>query len=358
MSSGSGGASVCPGFVPHFAKATRCKRCFRDVGEHAKEPPHSTPSKTNAADKQATAAAAAAAAATAIKKNTDSSTPAASSRNTQAEVKIRRRRTVEDTTSLEEDDSSSARPRRRRPLSAGNGEDNVGASSNLTVLAPALRKSDSDGLSGSESEQCSAGDAKERRRSQRIKILETQEVEKNHPVLPTSTAALTSPSADVEFILKVKTSSNQQKEERDEDDESVAQTETTETTDTTLGYYDSYEDLENTMAKLKSQLEVAEQKIARLEKEKLEHQKRRSEVSDSDKKALEKTASEILKLRSKMHELETINEELKDDNKCLKLEVDELQQELEKRESEEQLKKDSEDLRVKLQQAENLCEEL
>lgn len=389
MSSGSGGASVCPGFVPHFAKATRCKRCFRDVGEHAKEPPHSTPSKTNAADKQATAAAAAAAAATAIKKHTDSSSPAASSRNTradaasatagsasaaqtksqlkvdeerktaeEAEVKIRRRRTVEDTTSLEEDDSSSARPRRRRPLSAGNGEDNVGASSNLTVLAPALRKSDSDGLSGSESEQCSAGDAKERRRSQRIKILETQEVEKNHPVLPTSTAALTSPSADVEFILKVKTSSNQQKEERDEDDESVAQTETTETTDTTLGYYDSYEDLENTMAKLKSQLEVAEQKIARLEKEKLEHQKRRSEVSDSDKKALEKTASEILKLRSKMHELETINEELKDDNKCLKLEVDELQQELEKRESEEQLKKDSEDLRVKLQQAENLCEEL
>ncbi|CAN7998725.1 unnamed protein product [Ixodes hexagonus] len=376
MSSGSGG-SVCPGFVPHFAKATRCKRCFRDVTEHAKEPLPSTPSKTNTAEKQTTAAAAAVATA---KKGTDSGTPA-TSRNTraasttagstpaaqtkaqlkvdeerrsseEAQVKIRRRRTVEDTTSLEEEDPSSMRLRRRRPLSAGNGEVDVeSASSNLTGLAPPESKSDSE-------EQRSAGDVKERRRSQRIKILETQEVEKNHPELPTSTADVTSPSADVEFILKVKTSSNQQKEERDEDDESVAQTETTETTDTTLGYYDSYEVLESSMTKLKSQLEVAEQKIERLEKEKLEYQKRRSEVSDSDKRALEKTASEILKLRSKMHELETINEELKDDNKCLKLEVDELQQELEKRESEEQLKKDSEALRAKLQQAENLCEEL
>lgn len=378
MSSGSG---VCPGFVPHFAKATRCKRCFRDVAEH-KEPSTIAP-KTNAEKQQQPPASSA----SPVKKNKDSApgsqnTHAASTASTgevgskrqqqqtpkaeqaanateeETEVKIRRRRTVDDTFTPEDSDATSVRIRRRRPLSAGSSEDVVSAgvhpSTNLTT---ALNKSDSEGLS-SDSDQRASGDVREKRRSQRIKILDAQEVERSHPVLPTSTSAVASPSADVEFILKVKTSASQQREERDADDESVAMTETTETTDTTLGYYDSYEDLESSVTKLKSQLEVAEAKIQRLEKEKIDLQKKRSEVTDSDKKSLEKTASEILRLRSKMNELVTFNEELKDDNKCLKLEVEELQQELEKRDPEDKLKKEAEALRVKLQQAENLCEEL
>lgn len=270
-----------------------------------------------------------------------------------------------DENATEEGETTSVKLRRRRPLSSGSSEDVENGSSKRNSIGSSY-KSDSESLSSDSDQRPTAAKDKERRRSsQRIKIVEAQEVEKSQsPALPTDTATVASPSADVEFILKVKTTASQQKEDRydddddDDDDGSVALTETTETTDTTLAYYDSYEDMENSVAKLKSQLAAAEDKIQRLEKEKVEQQKRRSELTESDKKTLEKTASEILKLRSKNNELEAINEELRDDNKCLKLEVKELQEEVDKRNADEDAKKEADTLRVKLQQAESLCEEL
>lgn len=386
-------AGECPGFVPHFAKASRCKRCFRDVSEHGKAPAASTappgpagkaasqagrqpvqsgkdsgskPQNAPAAastTKPSPSGAAAAAGETKAAKATAAPTTGNSPQD-DAKTAVRRRRTV-DENATEEGETTSVKLRRRRPLSAGSSEDVENGSSkrNSTGLS---YKSDSESLSSDSDQRSTAAKDKERRRSsQRIKIVEAQEVEKSSsPALPTDTATVASPSADVEFILKVKTTASQQKEDRcdddddDDDDGSVALTETTETTDTTLAYYDSYEDMENSVAKLKSQLAAAEDKIQRLEKEKVEQQKRRSELTESDKKTLEKTASEILKLRSKNNELEAINEELRDDNKCLKLEVKELQEEVDKKNADEDAKKEAETLRVKLQQAESLCEEL
>lgn len=392
-------AGECPGFVPHFAKASRCKRCFRDVSEHGKPTAAApaTAAKTTANERQTdkqpgqnrrdscpnpqnTRVAAGSSpslpspAPTAGQPKATKPPAAAAATNAvqeeEAKAVVRRRRTVGDIDEAQEE-VTSVKLRRRRPLSSEIGEETAtnGSSRNSADSSRLqVNKSDSESQSSdTETQQqqkrrLSAYGAKERRRSQRIKIVEAQEVEKGpSPSLPTDSATVASPSADVEFILKVKTTASQQKEERDGDDDddgSVALTETTETTDTTLAYYDSYEDMENTVAKLKSQLAAAEDKVQRLEKEKLEMQKRRSEVTEADKKALDKTASEILKLRSKINELETANEELKDDNKCLKLEVKELQQEVDKRDLEENAKKEAETLKVKLQQAETLCEEL
>lgn len=392
-------AGECPGFVPHFAKASRCKRCFRDVSEHGKPTAAApaTAAKTTANERQTdkqpgqnrrdscpnpqntrvaagSSPSSSSPAPTAGQPKATKPPAAAAATNSvqeeEAKAVVRRRRTVGDIDEAQEE-VTSVKLRRRRPLSSEISEETAtnGSSRNSADSSRLqVNKSDSESQSSdTETQQqqkrrLSAYGAKERRRSQRIKIVEAQEVEKGpSPSLPTDSATVASPSADVEFILKVKTTASQQKEERDGDDDddgSVALTETTETTDTTLAYYDSYEDMENTVAKLKSQLAAAEDKVQRLEKEKLEMQKRRSEVTDADKKALDKTASEILKLRSKINELETLNEELKDDNKCLKLEVKELQQEVDKRDLEENAKKEAEALKVKLQQAETLCEEL
>ncbi|XP_037569474.1 LOW QUALITY PROTEIN: trichohyalin-like [Dermacentor silvarum] len=397
-------AGECPGFVPHFAKASRCKRCFRDVSEHGKPTAAApaTAAKTTTNERQpgklpgqnrrdscpspqntrvaagsspSPASPAPAAGQPKAAKSPTAATAANATQEEEAKAVVRRRRTAEDSEDAEEE-VTSVKLRRRRPHSAEIGDEtatNGRSRSSADSSRLQVSKSDSESQSSdTETQQQqqqqqpqkrrpSSYGAKERRRSQRIKIVEAQEVEKGpSPSLPSDSATVASPSADVEFILKVKTTASQQKEERDDDDDdgSLALTETTETTDTTLAYYDSYEDMENTVAKLKSQLAAAEDKVQRLEKEKLEMQKRRSEVTDTDKKTLEKTASEILKLRSKINELETINEELKDDNKCLKLEVKELQQEVDKRDLEEDVKKEAEALKVKLQQAETLCEEL
>ncbi|KAL3200627.1 hypothetical protein MRX96_012909 [Rhipicephalus microplus] len=370
-------AGECPGFVPHFAKASRCKRCFRDVSEHGKPTAAApaTAAKTTANERSSPSPTSRAPAAGQPKaaKPTTAAVVANATQEEEAKAVVRRRRTVDESENAQEE-ATSVKLRRRRPLSAEIGEEtatNGSARDSSDSSRLQVNKSDSESQSSdTEAQQQqkrrpSSYGAKERRRSQRIKIVEAQEVEKDlYPSLPTDSATVASPSADVEFILKVKTATPQ-KEERDDDDdddddddESVALTETTETTDTTLAYYDSFEDMENTVAKLRSQLAAAEEKVQRLEKEKLDMQKRRSEVTDADKKALDKTASEILKLRSKINELEAINEELKDDNKCLKLEVKELQQEVDKRDLAENAKKETEALRVKLQQAEALCEEL
>ncbi|KAH7968921.1 hypothetical protein HPB52_012627 [Rhipicephalus sanguineus] len=358
-------AGECPGFVPHFAKASRCKRCFRDVSEHGKptaaapataaktttnerqpdkypgqsrRDSYPSPQNTRVAAGSSPSPRSRAPAAGQPKAAKPSTAAAAGNAAQEEEAKavVRRRRTVDDSEEAQEE-VTSVKLRRRRPLSAEISEEtatngsprNSADSSRLQV-----NKSDSESQ-GSDTEtqqqqkrRPSAYGAKERRRSQRIKIVEAQEVEKGpSPSLPTDSATVASPSADVEFILKVKT------------------------TATTRIWRTPWPNSRANSRRPRTRSRGSRRRRSTC-------RRGRSEVTDADKKALDKTASEILKLRSKINELETVNEELKDDNKCLKLEVKELQQEVDKRDLEENAKKEAEALKVKLQQAETLCEEL
>lgn len=159
-------------------------------------------------------------------------------------------------------------------------------------------------------------------------------------------------SEDVEFILQVKTSTHHMRE-NDEDAVSVAATETTETT---LTYHDSIEDLQATVQSLKKQLEESERRCVKLESDKKELQT--CKTSEKDKETLEKTAAELLKLRAKIHELETVIEDSKDETNILKLELKEAQEELEKRPTMEDFDKKIMEFQQKLHAAETMCEEL
>ncbi|CAG2107226.1 unnamed protein product [Medioppia subpectinata] len=171
-------------------------------------------------------------------------------------------------------------------------------------------------------------------------------------------------SADVQFILRVKTATR----ERECDEESIADTDTTETT--LCGSAD-VEEYQTKIASLVQQLAKSEESLKALEKqnnelqakikrmEKLQENKAK-QINESDKQALEKTASELIKLQGKCRELETIKTELKDENNVLKIEVKELTREVEamKRENPKELKEVITNLRLKLQQTELLCERL
>lgn len=62
---------------------------------------------------------------------------------------------------------------------------------------------------------------------------------------------------------------------------------------------------------MRKQLEASEQKVSQLEKEKVELIQRKSAPSVDDKKSLDKAASELLQLRTKLHKAEANTEELK-----------------------------------------------
>ena len=172
-------------------------------------------------------------------------------------------------------------------------------------------------------------------------------------------------SPDVEYILRVKMATK----EKEGDEESIAATDTTETT--LVGSSDVYEEYQNRIASLVKQLEKSEDSVKLLEKnnkdletkikrmEKLQENKAK-QISDSDKQAIEKTASEVVKLRAKCRELETINGELKDERNVFKIEVKELNREVEamKKENPKELKEMVTNLRFKLQQTEHICEQL
>ncbi|XP_022670862.1 myosin-9-like isoform X2 [Varroa destructor] len=169
-------------------------------------------------------------------------------------------------------------------------------------------------------------------------------------------------SADVEFILKVKGAMGSRRQSDDARSVSTIDTmctATTDTTDTTLQFQDSYEDLMDMVNGLRKQLEASEQKVSQLEKEKVELIQRKSAPSVDDKKSLDKAASELLQLRTKLHKAEANTEELKDDNKVLALQVKELEAELDQiKEVKDCSKEELTQLRNKLSQAEALCEEI
>ncbi|KAG1701728.1 hypothetical protein GQR58_004626 [Nymphon striatum] len=98
-------------------------------------------------------------------------------------------------------------------------------------------------------------------------------------------------------------------------------------------------------------------KVLKLEKEKQDILNRRMK-SETDDEAMNKMASQLLKLRSEVNKLKTENEELNDKYKETFLEVEELEEELKKRQPPEVVQTTLNQLRTKLQQTEALCEEL
>lgn len=67
---------------------------------------------------------------------------------------------------------------------------------------------------------------------------------------------------------------------------------------------------------------------------------------------------QVLKLQQKVNELQSTNEDLRDEKKSLSLKVKELEVDLEKSTGLSSLEKEAEALKAKLHAAETLCEEL
>ncbi len=199
----------------------------------------------------------------------------------------------------------------------------------------------------------------------RIKIIAAEEVDNKNKSIDVSSNSSDKTSPDVEFILRVKTAT----QAKDCDEDSIAATDTTETT--LVGYQDTIEEYQTTVSALTKQLEKAEENVKSLEKQNSELQTKikkseklqeikAKQISETDKQVLEKTASELVKLRAKCRELETINSELKDEKNVLKIEVKELNNEVSalKKENPKELKETITNLRLKLQQKDYLCEQL
>ncbi|XP_054157646.1 kinesin-related protein 4-like [Oppia nitens] len=172
-------------------------------------------------------------------------------------------------------------------------------------------------------------------------------------------------SPDVEFILRVKTATKA----KEADEESIAFTDTTETT--LCASSADIEEYQTKISSLLKQLDKSEDSIKQLDKQNSELQakikrmeklqeNRAKQITESDKQAIEKTASELLKLRGRCRELEALNTELKDEKNVLRIEVKELTREVEvmKKDNPKELKETITNLRLKLQQTEHLVENL
>lgn len=127
---------------------------------------------------------------------------------------------------------------------------------------------------------------------------------------------------------------------------------TTDTTDTTL--VDHTQDLEfhEQIEALKRDLEQAKARAERAERDKSDILLRR--LASMDTVSNRTAASEALKLQQKVNDLNQQLEDLKDDKKYLSVKVKELEQDLNLRPT----KIIEDELRKKLQAAEQLCEEL
>ncbi|KAG1714639.1 hypothetical protein GQR58_001063 [Nymphon striatum] len=341
-------SAICSGFVPHAVKATRCKRCFRELSDHrdddksSQKPAAAKPKPKPKGIKQKEIVNGS---------GKKSEKPGDGSRK-------------EEDCDKQQSDEVSADPKVSVPLRrrrADNANDSGGSDSAIGSKRGSMRRSrevvpqDSDVVtrrrSGNDQDGNSDGPGK------RVQIITTKEVERSSSpgqrVPPETSGEINSP--DVEFILKVKTSRYNQKDL--DETESIAGTETTETTETTLTFNDTMEDLQDSIHDLSNELQSSEKKVLKLEKEKQDILNRRMK-SETDDEAMNKMASQLLKLRSEVNKLKTENEELNDKYKETFLEVEELEEELKKRQPPEVVQTTLNQLRTKLQQTEALCEEL
>lgn len=339
-------SASCPGFMPHGVRPTRCRRCFRDLSEHKLDTKDKGPvQKKKQEEKESSSVV------LSLPRRRRESENVGRTRSEILKAAGHGSDNSEPTKTTNTFGTGSRRSRSRSSSNDGQAKVNKAKESEDSDVTDStssdeavLERSEPDGASERTEEN-----ETEVQKAKRIKIIAAKEVDKQLSSLGDNTMENTSP--DVEFILHVKTSV---KSKSDGDSESVAATETTETT---LVFQDSIEDLQSTVSSQKKQIESLEEKCARLEKEKKDILQRRM-TSEADKRSLEKTASELLKLRTKVNELETNNEELKDENKGLKIEIKEIKKELSKRETPEQVAAKVNGLTEKLHQTETLCEDL
>lgn len=166
---------------------------------------------------------------------------------------------------------------------------------------------------------------------------------------------------DVQFLIQVKTKTPQKdvKKRMDslvdlmDDSDSVS---TAGTDDTLVGSNrtDYYAAITKDKENLKKDLQAAQIKIERLEKEKSGILLRRLTAMDTSKG----NTSEVLKLQQRCNELQTQMEDYRDGKKELAIRVKELEKDLENRPVPPAAQKLEDELRSKLLAAELLCEEL
>ncbi|XP_037040029.1 centrosomal protein of 290 kDa isoform X1 [Bradysia coprophila] len=152
-------------------------------------------------------------------------------------------------------------------------------------------------------------------------------------------------SKDVQFLIQIK---DNHKPKRKVDDMSI----TTDTTDTTLIDHTQDLDFHEQIETLKRDLEQAKARAERAERDKSDILLRR--LASMDTVSNRTAASEALKLQQKVNDLNQQLEDLKDDKKYLSVKVKELEQDLNLRPT----KIIEDELKKKLQVAEQLCEEL
>ncbi len=149
-------------------------------------------------------------------------------------------------------------------------------------------------------------------------------------------------------FLSIQIKDNHQKPKRKVDDISI----TTDTTDTTLVDHTQDLDFHEQIEALKRDLDQAKARAERAERDKSDILLRR--LASMDTVSNKTAASEALKLQQKVNDLNQQLEDLKDDKKYLSVKVKELEQDLNVRPT----KIIEEELKKKLQAAEQLCEEL
>ncbi|KAK2713281.1 hypothetical protein QYM36_009225 [Artemia franciscana] len=336
------GDPLCPlGFHPQVRWPTRCKRCFRDYKEHiGKNNEEAGSGKLR-------------------KDDVTSSSPALSDFDLSYQRYKDKASVVPSSLNVR---SASASPSpyqsyERRPSlesSAIAGSTNEKFASKTNPEADQLRLSKSRPSSWSAQDISKLDDRKlngnekdyPSRPHRRIQVQSFKEV----------TDSDSKNSADVEFILRVKSSKDDNRRgSLDDDLDSIsAFTETTDTTETTL-IDCNVEGLQDQIASLKKEVETARIKCDRLEKENSELSKK------SEGKGGKVTATEVLRLTQKLHEVETKNEDLADEKKVAELKVKELEKQLStsRNLSVQALGlKSVEEVKKKLTAAEHLVEEL
>ncbi|XP_063395134.1 myosin-11 isoform X5 [Cydia fagiglandana] len=402
------GDPLCPlGFHPQVRWPTRCKRCFRDYKEHgggnggrgstnrAEDFTASTPSlsswsspasrgrdEENGADRERTGRGWASTTNLSTEppkkdafstgfgkpKSSWTSTPDLAAEETSNAVtvslKLPKRRLTGPLPALDTGQTAVATDTvtLRRPSASP-----PPASASLTInkndsLAERVRKMNL--LKAQNSFEKESSLEKEKEKTRRS-LSRSKEEEK--PSRVKETPPRSSNKEDVNFMMQVKESRNSSKtskpplrggpskeKEESDDDASTAGTTTTEGTLVDANVKDYQDQIEG----LKQEVDILRKRCERVEKEKSDILLRRLANIDTANKYTTGRSSEVLKLQTKVNELTTQNEDLKDEKKHLSLKIKEIECELESRPSGESLTRQVEQLRAKLLAAETLCEEL
>ncbi|XP_053677295.1 myosin-2 heavy chain [Anopheles nili] len=156
-----------------------------------------------------------------------------------------------------------------------------------------------------------------------------------------------SSSDDVKFLISIK----DKKTKRDDDLHSTT-TETTETTEATITDHIDNRELQEEIESLKRELDTVKARAERAERDKSDILLRR--LASIDTVSNKTAASEALKLQQKVNEQKQLIDDLQDEKKFLATKLREISADMNARGS----RSGEEELRLRAEQAESLCEEL